>query len=166
MMAALLLFTGCQHFHLTGGHASRSARLDQSATQGAVRLDVADTRGDVVLSIPMQSDDSWCLLWNHSVAGFTVSDCFVNTQGKLFLYSSHQPDFAAGLGYLEGRGTLTSDGHGGYIITQIHEPVPDNSLVLRVGSKAVNHRVLYQGRETSLSQFVAGQRVTLRLSQD
>lgn len=129
-------------------------------------LNVVGQDGNVLLTIPMHDDDSWCLLWNHSVAGFTVSDCFVNRQNDLLLYSSHQPDFAAGLGYLEGRGKLASDDHGGYLITGIYEAVPDNALVLRVGSMAVNHRVLYQGRETSLSQVAAGQRVTLRLSRD
>lgn len=82
----------------------------------------------------------------------------------MLLYSSHQPDFAAGLGYLEGRGKLVNDGKGGYLITQINDPVPDNALILRVGSQAVNHRVLYKGQEKSLSNVAAGQRVTLRLS--
>src|SRR5699024_4494663 len=119
--------------------------------------------GHVLMVIPMPDDDTWCLLWNHSVAGFTVSDCFVLQDNNLLLYSSHQPDFAAGLGYVEGRGKLASDGHGGYLITDINEPVPGNALALRVGSMAVNHRVLYKGKETSLSQVAAGQRVTFRL---
>lgn len=127
-------------------------------------LDVVSQSGQVLVTIPMYNDDSWCLLWNHSVAGFTVSDCFVNRQDVLLLHSSHQPDFAAGLGYIKGRGQLAGDGDGGYLITDINEPVPDNALVLRVGSMAVNHRVLYNGKETSLSQVAAGQRITLRLS--
>lgn len=130
-----------------------------------VQLDVVGAHGNVLLTIPMRQNASWCLLWNHSVAGFTVSDCFVNKRNTLVLQSSHQPDFAAGLGYMDGRGNLASDGKGGYLITEINEPVPNNSLVLRVGSKAVNHRVLYNGQETSLSNAAAGQRVTLRLSQ-
>lgn len=130
------------------------------------RLDVVSHDGLVLMTIPMHDDDSWCLLWNHSVAGFTVSDCFVSRDDALLLSSSHQPDFAAGLGYLEGRGKLASDGQDGYLITDINEPVPGNALALRVGSMAVNHRVLYQGKETSLSQVAAGQRVTLRLSRN
>lgn len=129
-----------------------------------VQLDVVGQEGNVLMTIPMHQDASWCLLWNHSVAGFTVSDCFVIRHNTLFLQSSHQPDFAAGLGYMDGRGHLVNDGKGGYLITEINEPVPNNGLVLRVGSKAVNHRVLYQGLETSLSNVVAGQRVTLQLS--
>ena len=130
-----------------------------------VQLDVVGAHGNVLLTIPMRQNASWCLLWNHSVAGFTVSDCFVNKRNTLVLQSSHQPDFAAGLGYMDGRGNLASDGKGGYLITEINEPVPNNALVLRVGSKAVNHRVLLEGQEISLSNAAAGQRVTLRLSQ-
>lgn len=136
------------------------------AHDNRARLDVVSQDGKVLLTIPMHDDDAWCLLWNHSVAGFTVSDCFVSRHNALLLSSSHQPDFAAGLGYLEGRGKLASDGQDGYLITDINEPVPDNALALRVGSMAVNHRVLYQGKETSLSQVAAGQRVTLRLSRN
>lgn len=163
-MAALLLFAGCHHVGTSKDHSVRSASGSEQADVSAVQLDVVGQDGEVLAAIPMRNSDTWCLLWNHSVAGFTVSDCFLVTGKTLYLVSSHQPDFAAGLGYLEGRGTLTSDGSGGYIITDIHEPVPDNALLLRVGSMAVNHRVLYQGNETSLSRIAAGQRVVLRLS--
>lgn len=138
--------------------------IAQAYNDGAPRLDVVNRDGTVLASLSMNNDDTWCLLWNHSVAGFTVSDCFVVSHNGLLLYSSHQPDFAAGLGHLEGRGKLASDGHGGYLITDINEPVPNNALVLRAGSMAVNHRVLYKGKETSLSQMAAGQQITLRLS--
>ena len=144
--ALLLLTTGVVHAH-----------------DGDVRLDVVSHDGQILQSLPMRHGDTWCLLWNHSVAGFTVSDCFAIHHDTLLLYSSHQPDFAAGLGYVEGRGQLTSDGQGGYLISDINEPVPNNTLALRAGSMAVNHRVLYKGKETSLSQMAAGQRVTLQL---
>lgn len=134
------------------------------AHDSLAQLDVVSQEGDVLLTIPIQGDESWCLLWNHSVAGFTVSDCFVTQKNVMLLNSSHQPDFAAGLGYQEGRGNLASDGDGGYMITQINEPVPNNALILRVGSMAVNHRVLVKGQEISLSEVAAGQRVTLRLT--
>lgn len=134
------------------------------ASDAQAKLDVVDQHGNVLITIPMYGSDTWCLLWNHSVAGFTVSDCFINQNNALLLYSSHQPDFAAGLGHLEGRGTVVSDGQGGYLITDINEPVSGKTLVLRIGSMAVNHRVLYEGRESSLSKVAAGQRVGLRLT--
>ena len=129
-----------------------------------VKLNVIGERSEPLLSISLRSTDSWCLLWNHSVAGFLVSDCFINQNTQMLLHSSHQPDFAAGLGHLEGRGTLTSDRRGGYLITHINEPVPGNALTLRVGSLAVNHRLVHEGKEYSLSEIAAGRRVTLRLT--
>lgn len=163
-MAALLSFAGCHSTLPAGDYNSRLATPADSARMSNIRLEAVTQGGNVLFSIPMQGDNRWCLLWNHSVAGFTVSDCFEIAGDVMYLVSSHQPDFAAGLGYIEGRGKLTSDGQGGYIITDMYEPVPNNSLVLRVGSTAVNHRVWYQGKETSLSQFAAGQLVALRLS--
>lgn len=138
--------------------------LQAHADSARVRLDVIGQEGELLTSIPLRSNDDWCLLWNHSVAGFMVSDCFVNQDTTMLLHSSHQPDFAAGLGYMEGRGELASDGRGGYRIENIDEPVPGNALTLRVGSMAVDHRLLHDGKETSLSEMAAGRRVTLRLS--
>ena len=134
------------------------------ADSSRLQLGIFGENGEQLHSIPLRNADSWCLLWNHSVAGFLVSDCFVVQNSHMFLYSSHQPDFAAGLGYLEGRGTLRSDGRGGYLITDINEPVPGDALALRVGSPAVNHRLVHEGKEISLSEIAAGRRVTLRLT--
>lgn len=128
-------------------------------------LEVVDRQGKTLIALPVQHRDRWCLLWNHSVAGFTVSDCFVIKHTELWLKSSHQPDFAAGLGHLEGRGIMKSDGRGGYRIEQINEPVPNNTLILRVGSAAVDHRLRIRDKEISLSDIAARQRVMLRLTQ-
>lgn len=134
------------------------------AASSTFQLKVIGEQGEQLHSITLGSNDSWCLLWNHSVAGFLVSDCFVNQGARMLLYSSHQPDFAAGLGYLEGRGVMLSDPRGGYLISDINEPVPGNALTLRVGSHTVNHRLVHDGKEISLSEIAAGQRVTLRLT--
>lgn len=80
------------------------------------------------------------------------------------LERSHQPDFAAGLGHIPGRGVQVSDGEGGYWIEDIDEPVPGNRYLLRVGSKDVNHRIVWHDKVTSLSASVAGERVTIQLS--
>lgn len=134
-----------------------------AATVGADELEVIGPAGNTLVSLPVNEQEQWCLLWNHSVAGFVVSDCFRNDSGVMQLYSSHQPDFAAGLGDMEGRGTVVADPRGGYLITDIGEPIPDNTLTVRLGSLAVDHRLLYRGKEISLSRLAAGQRTTLRL---
>lgn len=133
---------------------------------GAATVEVVDADGSSLLAFAVRADDRWCLVWNHSVAGFTVRDCFVFRPPAMVLDSSHQPDFAAGLGHFEGRGTLRSDGAGGYRIEDIDEPVPGNRLNLRVGSRAVDHRIEFGGARYSLSEQAANRLVVIRLVPD
>lgn len=112
-------------------------------------------------SIPAGGE--WCLVWNHSVAGFPVRDCYRNEAGRMVLDRSHQPDFAAGLGHIPGRGRQRSDGAGGYWIEGIDEPVPGNAYLLQVGGMAVDHRLMVRGETVSLSRVAAGERVRIRL---
>lgn len=134
---------------------------------GQAALEVIAGGGEVLASIPMPEGERWCLAWNHSVAGFTVLDCYRHADGGMWLERSHQPDFAAGLGHYEGRGELHSDGRGGYWIEHIDEPVPGNRYALRVGSPEVDHRLRWRAdgteRQLSLSAMAAGERVTLQL---
>lgn len=111
----------------------------------------------------MPDGAGWCLLWNHSVQGFAVSDCYVNRGGRMVLMRSHQPDFAAGLGHIPGRGRQVSDGAGGYWIEDINEPVPGNAYALRTGGPGVDHRLEIGNSVISLSARAGRARVTIAL---
>lgn len=126
-------------------------------------LEAVDQEGNILVSIPIMPGGRWCLGWNHSVEGFEVRDCYRYREGKMMLERSHQPDFAAGLDHIPGRGEQVSDGRGGYWIEHIDEPVPGNRYTLRVGSSDVNHRLLWGTQQFSLSAVAAHERVTLRL---
>lgn len=130
-------------------------------------LVVTNEQGEQLFRTQMPEGARWCLKWQHSVEKFTVLDCYRNHAGVMKLERSHQPDFAAGLGHIYGRGEQVSDGQGGYWIEDIDEPVPGNQYVLRVGAPAVNHRLVWQHNgqthNFSLSRRAAGERVTLRL---
>ncbi|WP_246472852.1 DUF1850 domain-containing protein [Pelagibacterium limicola] len=126
-------------------------------------LAMLDTEGKELLTFPVKDGDRWCLHWNHSVAGFLVRDCFMAVDGRMMLERSHQPDIAAGLGHIPGRGTMTSAPEGGYWIETINEFVPGNCLRLRVGSMAVNHRLIIGSHEESLSEIAARQPVRIVL---
>ena len=131
-----------------------------------MRLAVVTEQGNILVDEAVPADGRWCIQWEHSVEHFTVLDCYRNAEGVMQLERSHQPDFAAGLGHIFGRGEQVSDGEGGYWINAINEPVANNRYVLRVGSPAVNHRVVWPGGEhssVSLSEHAAGQRVTIQL---
>lgn len=120
-----------------------------------------------LITISMPQGAQWCVKWNHSVARFVVLDCYRNVAGRMVLERSHQPDFAAGLGHVLGRGVQVSDGEGGYWIKGIDEPVPGNRYALRVGAMRVNHRLVWPAQapteSVSISEQAAGERVMIRL---
>ncbi len=126
-------------------------------------LQVLDAADRPLAEFPVTPGERWCLHWNHSVAGFGVRDCYVLSAGRMVLKRSHQPDFAAGLGHIPGRGRQISDGAGGYWIEDIDEPVPDNRLVLRVGSTSVDHRLVMRDTTLSLSRLAAHERLVIQL---
>lgn len=119
--------------------------------------------GSEIARLVIPDGAGWCVLWNHSVQGFPVEDCYENRAGRMVLVRSHQPDFAAGLGHLLGRGRQVSDGEGGYWIEDIDEPVAGNAYVLRPGSMAVNHTLRSASDEVSLSAVAAHARVRIAL---
>lgn len=156
LLVALLV--ACFHFAEVGSPPASASPF--------MRLAVVTDQGDILVDAAVPPEGRWCIKWQHSVEHFTVLDCYRNVAGTMQLERSHQPDFAAGLGHIFGRGVQVSDGEGGYWINDINEPVAHNRYVLRVGSRAVNHRVVWPDGEhptVSLSENAAGQRVTLQL---
>lgn len=120
--------------------------------------------GTEIARLSMPEGGEWCVLWNHSVQGFPVQDCYQNRGGHMVLVRSHQPDFAAGLGHLPGRGRQVTDGAGGYWILDIDETVPGDAYVLRPGAGPVDHRLQVGERIVSLSRAAARQRVRIELT--
>lgn len=127
------------------------------------RLSVSDASQATLVEIELPEAGRWCLVWNHSVQGFSVSDCFELKGGQLMLDSTHTPDFAAGLGHMSGRGTLESDDSHGYRIVDMQVPIPDNYLRLRVGDPSVNHRIKAGERLVSLSHLAPNTLVEIRV---
>jgi len=132
--------------------AAQAARLTVSAVDGAPLIDQAVAEGE-----------TWCLLWNHSVAGFEVEDCFETRSGRMVLVRSHLPDFAAGLDHVPGRGRLVSDGQGGYWVEGIDEAVAGNAFIVRPGGPNVDHRIRIRETVYSLSAMAGGERLRIAL---
>lgn len=154
LAALLLLITACAG-PAHQDHAKPGTVIDH--------LEVIDADGAVLARTEIPRQTGWCLYWNHSVTGDGVIDCYVDDLGKMVLHRAYQPDFAAGLGHYPGRGILTSAKGGGYWIEDIDEPVRNNAYVLRVGSRAVNHRIVTEDDEINLSKMAEHTRVTIRL---
>jgi len=162
----------------TGGRKTPGCSLTRCLTRHALlitltlavtpawawQLDVVTPDEQLLTRLDLPESGRWCLLWNHSVQGFQVEDCFLVENGILLLDSTQTPDFAAGLGHIPGRGDLGSDNNHGYRITNFNQPLPGNQLVLRVGSMQVNHRIAIERQLISLSELAFDQRVIIRLT--
>jgi hypothetical protein len=122
------------------------------------------TSDEVIAEVPMPDGNQICLHWAHSVTGGAVADCFVNRAGRLVLDSAYLHDFAAGLGEVAGRGTLTPAPEGGYWIKNINEFLPDNRLTLRIGPPRVGHRLNWSGGNIALSDIAPNTRARLHLT--
>jgi hypothetical protein len=129
----------------------------------AAELQVRGSHQQVLLGLDLAREPCWIVRWNHSVTGNQVDDHYCLRNGRMLLTATHTPAFDAGLGHLPGRGRLASDDSHGYWIHDIDEPVPDNGYWLRVGGRAVNHRIVHGGREYSLSALAANQRVRIAI---
>lgn len=147
---------------LLGLIVSAALAASPAAAGGAV-IRVTDAREAVIFERPVARAETWCLVWNHSVTGIEVSDCFRQDSGRLILARSHQPDFAAGLGDIPGRGRVVSDGEGGYWIEDIDMALAGDRLPLRLGGPSVDHRLRIGGMEYSLVASMPGERVILEL---
>lgn len=120
--------------------------------------------GEIIADLDVEDGGGWCVLWNHSVQGFPVQDCYENRSGRMVLVRSRQPDFAAGLGHIIGRGRQVSDGEGGYWILDIDEAVLGNAYILRPGAGSVDHRIQVEDRVVSLSAAAPRERVRIELT--
>ncbi|ART99878.1 DUF1850 domain-containing protein [Yoonia vestfoldensis] len=127
---------------------------------------VVETTGPPLGELPFRQGEEICLTWNHSVTGGAVADCFENIAGKLTLTRSFLHDFAAGLGEVAGRGRIIPSPTGGYWIVDIAEPIPGNTLALRVGSTAVDHRLTGTDQSLRLSRMAPQTAVRLTLYPD
>ena len=145
------------------GAAVCAAALALAAPAGAEVLTARLADGTEIARMAMPDGAGWCVIWNHSVDGFEVQDCYENRGGQMGLVKSRQPDFAAGLGHIPGRGTQRSDGQGGYVIDGLDEPVPGNAYMLRPGRGGVDHRLRTEAGEVSLSRAAPRARVTIAL---
>ena len=150
---------------MRGGHFALLLSAIASTGHADMLIATGET-GEEIARFDMAEGGEWCVLWNHSVQGFPVTDCYQNRGGRMVLMRSRQPDFAAGLGHIPGRGRQVSDGAGGYWIIDIDEPVPGDAYVLRPGAGPVDHRLQVGDAVVSLSAAATRQRVRIELRGD
>lgn len=156
VVAALLIASGA----LLG-----RARPEHDASVGAHTgpwLEVTTAAGETILRLPLAAEPRWEVHWVHSVAGILVRDSFLWKDGTMLLTDSRTPRLdVAGLGHIEGRGVMKSDGEGGTWIADLDEPIPGNAYTIRIGSSFAPTTIVHAGNRYGLTDEHAGERATI-----
>jgi hypothetical protein len=122
--------------------------------------------GTEIARLPVPDGAGWCVLWNHSVQGFPVTDCYENRAGQMVLVRSHQPDFAAGLDHIPGRGRQVSDGAGGYWISISTSPCRAMPMsCARAGDRSITGSAIWATRSCRCRRRCPRERVRIELTE-
>ena len=117
---------------------------------------------EILLDLPVCYGDSFTIRYIHSVDISPVFEVFRIEKGTgLVLEETYFRMFGAGMGHWQGHGKLTHDG----TWTRIQDI--NNKLgrfILRVGSKGVDHTILFGEQAINLSDIAAGRRVEVFVS--
>lgn len=131
------------------------------ALPGGLQLSVVPVRGgQPLMAAPVEVGEPFTLYYHHSVNGLPIWEVHTaGPAGRVFIEEERFVSFNAGMGHLRGRGRhILRDGL--QVITGMHWPV--GRLVLRVGSPAVGHTIIWRGRSVNLSALAAGRAVEVK----
>ncbi|OQY58656.1 MAG: hypothetical protein B6245_10700 [Desulfobacteraceae bacterium 4572_88] len=116
----------------------------------------------ILLDLPVRYGDSFTIRYIHSVDISPVFEVFRIEKGTgLVLEETYFRMFGAGMGHWQGHGILTHDGTWTRI-QDINDKV--GRFILRVGSKGVDHTILFGEQAINLSDIAAGRRVEIFVS--
>ena len=118
---------------------------------GGVELRVTPVKGGApLLVLPMRPGERFTIRYIHSVEESPIWEVHsVDRKGRIYIEEERYLKFGAGMGKMPGVGRMVR--RGPYeVITDMHRPTGD--FVLRVGSRGVDHTVIWRGRGTNLSE--------------
>jgi len=138
--------------------------LTAAAPSPATRLIIRETEtGRLLVNLPIDWNECFTIRYIHSVDISPVFEKFrADEKCGLVLEETWFRMFGAGMGHWEGRGRLTLDDNRMTHITDMDSTL--GSFLLRVGSKGVDHTVLFRDQEINLSDMAAGKRVEVFVS--
>jgi hypothetical protein len=115
--------------------------------------------GRVLLAVPLEPGERFTVHYIHSVDRSPVwEEHSVDRAGNIYIEEERFVMFGAGMGHWPGHGRLTTRGPH-LIIEKIHTLVGD--FVLRVGSRGVDHNIIWRNGRVNLSDLVPGQAVVV-----
>ncbi len=117
---------------------------------GGVALSLTPIKGGAPLAkIWLAPGETFTIRYNHSVEESPIWETHsVDGQGRIFIEEERYLKFGAGMGKMPGVGRMVR--RGPYeVIEDMH--MPTGNFVLRIGSKGVDHTLMWRDRQINLS---------------
>jgi len=125
---------------------------------GGLELQVVPVKGGPpLLVLPLAPGERFTLHYYHSVENAPIwEEHSLDEKGRIFIEEERYLKFGAGMGRMPGVGHMVQ--RGPYeAIEDMH--MPTGNFVLRIGSRGVDHTILWRGTATSLSAVAPHQAV-------
>jgi len=125
---------------------------------GGLELQVMPVKGGPpLLILPMNPGEQFTLHYYHSVENAPIWEVHsLDRKGRIFIEEERYLKFGAGMGRMPGVGRLVKKGPYEAIV-DMH--MPTGNFILRIGSRGVDHTVIWRGLQTNLSAVAPHQAV-------
>lgn len=125
---------------------------------GGLELRVVPVKGgQPLLVLPLEPGERFTLHYYHSVENTPIwEEHSLDRKGRIYIEEERYLKFGAGMGRMPGVGRMVKKGPYEAIV-DMHMPTGD--FILRIGSRGVDHTVLYRGVRINLSAVAPHQAV-------
>jgi hypothetical protein len=126
---------------------------------GGLELRITPVKGGPpLLVLPLDPGERFTIHYYHSVENAPIWETHsLDPSGRLFIEEERYLKFGAGMGKMPGVGRMVT--RGPYeVIEDMHMPTGD--FVLRIGSRGVDHTIIWRGTATNLSEVAPHQAVS------
>ena len=125
---------------------------------GGLELQIVPVKsGPPLLVLPLEPGERFTLHYYHSVENAPIWEAHsLDRSGRIYIEEERYLKFGAGMGRMPGVGRMVR--RGPYeVIEDMHMPTGD--FVLRIGSRGVDHTIIWRGTTTNLSAVAEHQAV-------
>jgi hypothetical protein len=125
---------------------------------GGLELQVVPVKGGPpLLVLPLEPGERFTLHYYHSVENAPIwEEHSLDETGRIYIEEERYLKFGAGMGRMPGVGRMVRR-EPYEVIEDMHMPTGD--FVLRIGSRGVDHTVIWRGTATNLSEVAPHQAV-------
>ena len=128
-------------------------------TPGGLELQVVPVKGGLpLLVLPLKPGERFTLHYYHSVENAPIwEEHSLDETGRIYIEEERYLKFGAGMGRMPGVGRMVRR-EPYEVIEDMHMPTGD--FVLRIGSRGVDHTIIWRGTATNLSAVAEHQAVS------